>query len=498
MARMLDALRRLEAANRLVSPSAPAATAPPKVELPVAVVEADEAPLDAAESPVAVAVLETPPAKSAARTDVASSFVEIDEPPFEPTFGPLVAWERGDEHFGYHSHAIDDALDVLDALADEVAETMAPARLVTQPMPPVIDLSPLKAAAISAQTYVEPPPEAPVVELETVTSPLDEFDPSQVVREHEAETTEAVAFIGLSDAPTVAEDVLSTIQFAEQWATIALEEFGIENVGEAADLRVLDVDQLFDPPSSMSTPVVELPPVEEVYLETEPPPSAKPTAKIETNDAANRPSPSPAELAAMLDLSDAALAAQYSQLGQRIVADLTSTTKTCAALLSIEHQPHVTDVTLRTAMAICQTGKQVLVIDAALTDKQLTNGLAMPVEFGLAEVLKGRVPWQQAVRATATPGLCVLPAGRLPPPRLADDDHRLKDVLKELTSQWDLVLLDGGSLAEASARYVAAAVRNVYLVVRLGETDADAASRAAQRLDSPDIAMRGCIVTNAA
>jgi tyrosine-protein kinase Etk/Wzc len=203
-------------------------------------------------------------------------------------------------------------------------------------------------------------------------------------------------------------------------------------------------------------------------------------------------------MTATLDLEDPTLRAQYEQLAQRIARELSATTKTCAALISVEHQPHVSDVALRTAMLLCGGGKHVLLVDAALGDKQLTSGLNLTMEFGLSEVLKGRVPWQQAVRATATAGLCVLPAGRLVPPRLAEDDERLSDLLKELTSQWDFVLLDGGSLAESSARYAAAAARNVYLVVRLGETDADAAQEAAKSLAAPEFAFRGCVVTNAA
>ena len=152
---------------------------------------------------------------------------------------------------------------------------------------------------------------------------------------------------------------------------------------------------------------------------------------------------------------------------------------------------------LRTAMALAGGGeKHVLLVDAALADKHLTAGFAAAAEFGLSEVLKGRIPWQQAVRATSTSGLCLLPAGRLAPPRLTDDDTRLKDLLKELTSQWDLVIIDGGCAGDPAAGAVMAAAQNVYLIARLGETHLDAAEAAIDIVEKSEATMRGCVVTN--
>jgi Mrp family chromosome partitioning ATPase len=440
---MLEALRRLEAANRFAAPAAP--------EVVERIPNAPTSPPHVPESIV---------------------LTELDEPPFEPTFGPLVSWNRESQADRYASHAIDDALDVLDSLASEAAEATSPERLVTVPIHTDSDVSPVETQAGTL---------------------LDEFDPVAVVSEHCGASEAVVEDVGVDHAGAVAEDVLSTIQFAEHWATIALGEYGVAESPPANEYPPPPDDFALPSPAAATHAEESSPPA--AVQVVVPPARSKDTLRENTA----RPEPSSAELAALLDLNDAELCAQYTQLGQRMLSELsTTTTKSCAAIVSVEHQPHLTDVALRTAMSLCRSGKQVLLIDAALADKQLTNGLLMPVEFGLSEVLKGRIPWQQAVRATATPGLCVLPAGRLTPPRLADDDHRLKDVLKELTSQWDLVLLDGGSLAETSARYVAAAARNVYLVVRLGETDAAAAEKAVRALTAPEIAVRGCIVTNAA
>lgn len=218
--------------------------------------------------------------------------------------------------------------------------------------------------------------------------------------------------------------------------------------------------------------------------------------RLETSEDA--PRPSPAEQSALADLANQQLAGEMTALGERLLSDLSAATSKAAVLIGAEYQPHVGDIALRTATALCRDGRRhVLLIDAALADKHLTAGLGMSLESGLAEVLKGRVSWQKAVRATATRGLCVLPAGRLAPPRLVATDNRLKELLRELSGQWDLVLIDAGCASDPSAANVMSAARGVYLVVRLGETDEQAAVAAIDSIRACSADFGGCVVTNA-
>ena len=207
----------------------------------------------------------------------------------------------------------------------------------------------------------------------------------------------------------------------------------------------------------------------------------------------------PAEVAAIADLKKETLQQQYRDLAARVRSDLAQGQHACAALVAAEHQPHVSDAVLRTAMAACLDDEEanVLVIDADLSDKNLTAGMESLAELGLTEVLKGRVPWQQAVRATGTPGLCLLPAGRLAIPKWKEGDTRLSDLLKELTCQWDLVLVDAGSCEDTATTSVLRAARNVYLVIRLGETEHAAAEQAVELIRGTGAAIRGSVVTNA-
>ena len=227
--------------------------------------------------------------------------------------------------------------------------------------------------------------------------------------------------------------------------------------------------------------------------------TAADTSEPDDAPAPSLPDFSPAERAALADLKRPELLKQYRTLAQTIRETLSQGQHRSAAFLGVEHQPHVTDAVLRTAMAACleEEERHVLLVDGSMTDKHLTSSMEASTEFGLAEVLKGRVPWQQAVQATGTPGMCLLPAGRITPPDLKPGDKRLTDLLNELTCQWDMVLIDTGCCEDSAVPGLLSAARNVYLVVRLGETQQDAAMRAIDTIGEFGATLRGSVVTNA-
>ncbi|MCA9268952.1 MAG: hypothetical protein KDA41_10805, partial [Planctomycetales bacterium] len=117
--------------------------------------------------------------------------------------------------------------------------------------------------------------------------------------------------------------------------------------------------------------------------------------------------------------------------------------------------------------------------------------------LGLAETLKGRLAWEKAVRPTGTKNLCVLPAGRLTAPPAAGGDSRLTTLLAELSSRFEFVLVDAGPLVENDAAAVAEAARDIYFVVRLGESQQRSTAAAVQKLQAGRARLRGCVVTNA-
>ncbi len=330
--------------------------------------------------------------------------------------------------------------------------------------------------------------EEPVVEEEPTSAPSTESSALNTDVELDVEPSDEPSD-ELSEPPVESPAELST-QYAVLSAEVEAEQLESEPDAESAT----DSPEL---PSNSSDEVGEGPRESEPGVEVESHELDSASKPEEIAPAIDIPAASGAERAAWADLGDPLLAKQFTELGQRVMSDLGVTTHPSAALAGAEHQPHVTDVALRTALSLALAGRQVLLVDAALADKHLTSGLGLSAEFGLSETLKGRIPWQQAVRATATPGLCVLPAGRITPPTLASGDKRLASLLKELSSQWELVLLDTGSCHDSTAAPVIKSARNVYLLFRLGETQTEAAAAAIATIEKTGAKLRGAVATNA-
>lgn len=207
--------------------------------------------------------------------------------------------------------------------------------------------------------------------------------------------------------------------------------------------------------------------------------------------------PGPLELAAVDALANEILGGQYRDLARRIADAARRGRSSKVLLIGAEHQPHVTDTAVRIAMAMAE-GRQseVLLLDGDFADMALSTGMNASSEAGLSEVIKGRLAWQQAVRPTATPGVCLLPAGRTAAPSTSEVDACVGDVLTEMAGRWDAVLIDGGSMNEPSARALYTVASSVYVVIRLGETLSAAIKSAIGRLHDARARLRGCIVTN--
>ncbi|MBK7861256.1 MAG: ParA family protein [Archangiaceae bacterium] len=108
-----------------------------------------------------------------------------------------------------------------------------------------------------------------------------------------------------------------------------------------------------------------------------------------------------------------------------------------------------TTVALNLAVALCERGKRVLLVDL---DPQGGVGLALArgdtALIGLTEVLTGRARPEDAVMATRLEGLSLLPRGRLDPMDVPHYEQAvfaagaLAKVIGALQSKFDLVLYD--------------------------------------------------------
>lgn len=145
------------------------------------------------------------------------------------------------------------------------------------------------------------------------------------------------------------------------------------------------------------------------------------------------------------------------------------------------------------ALAIAQSGKRVLLIDADLRRPTIHQLCRMPQEIGLSDVLRGEIDWQNAARATQVDGLQVMTAGDCPDnPAELLIDARLANLLAAARSEYDFVIVDTPPiLAVSDPSVIAPLMDGVVLVVRLQKNKRGALRRTLETLAAHDARLLG-------
>lgn len=122
------------------------------------------------------------------------------------------------------------------------------------------------------------------------------------------------------------------------------------------------------------------------------------------------------------------------------------------------------------AVVSAQLGARVLLVDADLRKPRQHKVWNLPNLQGLTSVLVGDANWRQIIQPTAHENLAVLTAGPLPPsdyPPGLLESKRMFQLLQELCSEYDLVVVDTPPLtAAADASVLTAMCDGLVLVVR--------------------------------
>lgn len=142
-----------------------------------------------------------------------------------------------------------------------------------------------------------------------------------------------------------------------------------------------------------------------------------------------------------------------------------------------------TTIAVNLAVVISQTGKNVVLIDADLRRPRVHSELALPNRVGLSNVLRERAPVSKVIQRYKNEHLMVMTSGGLPPnPAEVLSSQRMVEVLQELTTIADLVILDGPPLVFAESIALSAEVDGVLMVVRPNQTEAQPAVTVMEQL----------------
>lgn len=156
-----------------------------------------------------------------------------------------------------------------------------------------------------------------------------------------------------------------------------------------------------------------------------------------------------------------------------------------------------TTTTANLAIAAADAGMRVVLVDGDLRKPRVHGVFGIDGAFGLVDALIGKASLESVLQPWGRDGLQVLPAGSVPPnPAELLQSRRMTEVLDELRSRFDLVIIDTPPLLPVSDAAVLARLTGGALVVAAAKrTRRPHLERALHSLDQAGANVLGIVVT---
>lgn len=148
------------------------------------------------------------------------------------------------------------------------------------------------------------------------------------------------------------------------------------------------------------------------------------------------------------------------------------------------------------AVALAQTGRNTLIIDADLRRPRVASTLGLDPAIGLTTALVGKTEIHDAIQVHEPSGLHVLASGAKPPnPTEILQSKITHDLIRRLRSSYDMVIIDAPPLLPvADASVLSPQADGVILVVRHGKTTKDQVQEAINRMNQVGARLYGVVV----
>lgn len=197
---------------------------------------------------------------------------------------------------------------------------------------------------------------------------------------------------------------------------------------------------------------------------------------------------------------DAALAEAFRRL-RSMLPDISGSASegergTSFLLTGSNREEGTTAVACGLAIAMAETGAKVALVDANLRTPGVSRYLALDTTPGLADVLTGATEVPDVLRDSLDGRLTVLPAGHHPvDPGEILASPALGETVRELTEQFDVVLVDAPPLhSVADAAVLSKVTDSALLVVRAGRTRIADVERSTDLLERVGATLAGAVL----
>jgi capsular exopolysaccharide synthesis family protein len=148
------------------------------------------------------------------------------------------------------------------------------------------------------------------------------------------------------------------------------------------------------------------------------------------------------------------------------------------------------------AVALAQTGRTVLIIDADLRRPRVASSLGVDPAIGLTTALVGKTQIEDAIQVHEPSGLHVLASGAKPPnPTEILQSRVTHDLIRRLRQSYDMIIIDAPPLLPvADASVLTTLADGSILVVRHGQTTRDQVGEAVNRVNQVGGRLYGVVV----
>jgi succinoglycan biosynthesis transport protein ExoP len=157
-----------------------------------------------------------------------------------------------------------------------------------------------------------------------------------------------------------------------------------------------------------------------------------------------------------------------------------------------------TTTAVNTAISLSQLGASVLLIDADLRRPAIHKAFKIPHARGISNYLSSHTPLDDLIVKLPIPNLSVLPCGPIPPnPAELISSDRMKELLRELSHQFDHILIDSPPLISVTDPVILSTmVDGSILVVQSGKSTRELVRRARRELAGVGARVFGVVLNN--
>jgi succinoglycan biosynthesis transport protein ExoP len=155
-----------------------------------------------------------------------------------------------------------------------------------------------------------------------------------------------------------------------------------------------------------------------------------------------------------------------------------------------------TTTAINTAIALSQTGAQVIIVDSDMRKPMVHKIFGEENGTGLSNFLSGHVELESIVKGTEIPNLFYIPSGPIPPnPSELIGSNLFKSMMESLAERFDHIVLDSPPvLGFADSIILSTTVDGVILVVLGGKTPRETLQRAKEVLHQVNVKILGVVI----